>query len=299
MIDLIVLNYNDAITVTDFVNCIIDYKSIDHIVIVDNASTDDSYTKLSELKSDRVHVILAEKNGGYAKGNNLGIEYAIHSFDSKNIIISNPDVRFDESLIETMTEALKKTGAISVTAKMVCTSTVKLPIAWKLPDYKDCLNEQLYVYSRLRKKTLEYSIDQCEEDFMYVDAIPGSFFMICAVKFKEIGLFDENTFLYYEENILAYRIKEKGYKQLLLTNEIYLHNHSVSINKSIQSEKRRLKLAFDSRCYYCKKYLNINRAQELLLKLVFLIGRFDLLLSKSMMRIYKILRQVRETNEGQ
>ena len=73
MVDLVVLNYNDAITVKEYLNKVIQYKSVNHIVVVDNSSSDNSYIQLKQLQSDKVHVIQTMENGGYAKGNNIGI----------------------------------------------------------------------------------------------------------------------------------------------------------------------------------------------------------------------------------
>lgn len=67
MVDLVVLNYNDAITVKEYLNKVIQYKSVNHIVVVDNSSSDNSYIQLKQLQSDKVHVIQTMENGGYAK----------------------------------------------------------------------------------------------------------------------------------------------------------------------------------------------------------------------------------------
>lgn len=42
-INCVILNYNDAGTVENLVRRIKDYRCLDRIVVVDNASTDDSW----------------------------------------------------------------------------------------------------------------------------------------------------------------------------------------------------------------------------------------------------------------
>ena len=54
---MIVLNYNDYETTMKFIENIINYKSIEKIIIVDNNSTDNSYDKLKKLESDKVEII--------------------------------------------------------------------------------------------------------------------------------------------------------------------------------------------------------------------------------------------------
>ena len=48
------------------------------------------------------------------------------------------------------------------------------------------------------------------QDILDVENIAGSFFIARHDIFKAIGYFDENTFLFYEEDILGEKIKEKG-----------------------------------------------------------------------------------------
>lgn len=45
ILDLVVLNYNDSDTVIEYIKRIMEYKIFDHIVIVDNCSTDNSIDK--------------------------------------------------------------------------------------------------------------------------------------------------------------------------------------------------------------------------------------------------------------
>ena len=282
MVDLVVLNYNDAITVKEYLNKVIQYKSVNHIVVVDNSSSDNSYIQLKQLQSDKVHVIQTMENGGYAKGNNIGIQYAIKNFKSKYIIISNPDVQFEEKIVDILKSKLKNPIVVSATVKMICTSSISLPMAWKLPSFIDCLFENLLILRKITKKTLEYKFEENMTNDVFVEAIPGSFFMIDVYKMRNVGFFDEGTFLYYEENILGFKYRNIGYKQLLVLNESYIHNHSVSINKSIKSESKRLKLAYNSRKYYCKKYLKINIFQQAILAISFYIGRINFLTIKKM-----------------
>ena len=60
-----ILNYNDAKIVKKLVTEIENYPVFNHIVVVDNCSTDDSYADLQSLVSEKVTVIKTDKNGGY------------------------------------------------------------------------------------------------------------------------------------------------------------------------------------------------------------------------------------------
>ena len=63
----VVLNYNDAKTVQEFIKRVENYKNISNLIIVDNNSTDDSYRILHNLYKDnsKISVIKVDENKGY------------------------------------------------------------------------------------------------------------------------------------------------------------------------------------------------------------------------------------------
>lgn len=277
---LIVLNYNDYITTIDFIENTKMIKLIDKIIVVDNKSTDNSLEILKRYRCDKIDVICTNKNQGYASGNNYGFFYALNKYNPQYIIIANPDVDFKESAVEKMQNCIENISNCGVVAcKMKCLSGINLPIASKIPSFKDCLLENLIILSKIIGKKFEYDKGKSEDGVIKVEVLPGSLFMINANVFSEIGGFDENTFLYYEENILAFKLKKNGYDNYLIVDEEYIHKHSVSINKSINSIKKRLKIAFSSRYYFCEKYLKCNWIQLIFLKISFIIGLYDYLIA--------------------
>ena len=100
---------------------------------------------------------------------------------------------------------------------------------------------------------------------MNVEVVPGSFLAIKAKVLKDIAYYDENTFLYCEESILATKLKNKGYKSGIITSFSYKHMHSVSINKTFKKVDT-VKIFYDSKLYYNKKYNKIGRFKECILK---------------------------------
>lgn len=107
---------------------------------------------------------------------------------------------------------------------------------------------------------------------MDVEVVQGSFFAITAKAFEQIDGLDENIFLYYEELILAKKLQMAGYKTGLLTGVTYLHNHSVSIRRSMKNI-RIWKAVLKSKYYYQKRYNNANGFMMLILHLC---GNFSL-----------------------
>lgn len=280
---LVVLNYNDSETTKAFLERVKNYKNLCGIVAVDNCSTDGSYEELCGCKSDLVHVIRTEANDGYAAGNNYGIRYALEQFAPDYVIVSNPDVEFEASVVDTLVKyAVKFPSLGMITCRMHCTSGIPSPVAWRLPGYWDCILENLILLKTILKKIkrsdrepLEYSPEYLAEGVCPVDCVPGSFFMISVEAYNAVGGFDEETFLYYEENIMSFKLKESSYVNYITCDASYIHRHSVSINKSLGSVKRKLEEACRSRKIYCRKYLKVNPGKMWWLKITFWIGLYD------------------------
>ncbi|MDR2409250.1 MAG: glycosyltransferase [Bacteroidales bacterium] len=105
-IGIVVLNYNDSQSVQNLITLISGYQSINHIVIVDNMSTDNSFDVLKNLENNKCSVVSSGRNGGYAYGNNVGMTYLIDNYQSDIIFIANPDVIFEENFVVRIVESL-------------------------------------------------------------------------------------------------------------------------------------------------------------------------------------------------
>lgn len=252
----VVLNYNDADNTISFVKSIESFSIIHHIVVVDNSSSDDSYERLIKCQNEKTAIIKTNENKGYACGNNYGIKYAIANYAAEFILVSNPDVSFPEPVLVKMLDVLNARKDIGQIAP-VMESPRNRPenIAWKLPTYFDDLVELFIPYKRIMNKKYLSKAQEICQGVKAVDVLSGAFFMIRRDVFGDAGLFDESTFLYGEENILAYKLKEKGYHNALLASETYIHQMEVSINKSISSQKIKFNYLYQSTVLYHKNYL--------------------------------------------
>ncbi len=264
---IVILNYNDAVSSMVLADSILDYSSIEHIVIVDNCSTDASFDILEQHyeNSGKVSVISSGRNGGYSYGNNYGARYLIEHFNTEIIIISNPDVQFEEELVISISDTFAEHPEYGVLTGVMMRPDGKVDAApyrqlfSYAHDLGDCfLTVRRLVYEK-RRYEVDYSVPVQE-----VEVIQGSFFAITAKVFEEIGGLDENIFLYYEELILAKRLQRCGYRTGLITDRTYLHNHSVSIRKSMKNV-RIWRAVLKSKYYYQKNYNNANIFQMALL----------------------------------
>ncbi|MPW14602.1 glycosyltransferase [Lactobacillus helveticus] len=265
-----ILNYNDAATVINMVAKIKDYQALSYILIVDNGSTDDSLEILSQKYAvdSKILVVGSGKNGGYGYGNNFGIEYAAKKLHSKYVIVSNPDVFFEEKLIKIMKTTLKECKAALVSGTQKINGNIVNRRAWKVPRPLEwaCLETKI---GQHLGGHFYYPASYYKGDISQVECVLGAMFMIDVDKFLEVGGYDEDMFLFCEETTLGFKLKEKGYKSYIINGYYYDHLHSTTINKNIPSVIKKLKILYSSEILFDKRYQNMTLLEEIGVKMIF------------------------------
>lgn len=264
---LVILNYNDYDNTKRLVETILDYKCIDHIVVVDNCSTDNSYNKLKEIKSYKWDLIKTHSNLGYARGNNCGIKYLINKYNVDIIGISNSDVLFSSDLVDTILDDFRCSD-YSLISGLQLTEDLKVfyHSFWNkitiLGSYYNIM-EKFYLFSRIIRLLNLYPHgklvrESLKNDSIFpVDVIGGSLFFIKADVMKQINYFDGHTFLFFEEDILSCKLRSIHKKIGVDPRVSFVHYCSSSINDNIDDVKVN-EIAFDSGRYYFKRYLTKN-----------------------------------------
>lgn len=263
----IIVNYNDVEDTIRFVNEITNYNVINRIVVVDNMSTTiGAFENLKKLESEKVKVLQADKNGGYDYGNNFGIKYLQSQNEEYDyIIISNPDIEVEEKAIKHCLEILEENSKIAICAPRMFNKEGK-PIrrsSWKIRTFGLDVVHATRLLEALFYKVLrngEYSEEEYKKEVLKVEAIAGAFFIIRYDVLKDIGLLDDNVFLFYEEDILAQKVKEKGLEIVSLNSEKFIHYESQTIGKTLTYYKK-MKQLYISKIYYHKTYNKINSVQ--------------------------------------
>ena len=286
----IILNYNDADTTIALLHRIRDYRSLDGIILVDNASTDDSAVRLRKEVGGKVLLAEAPENGGYGAGNNLGIRYAAGLFRADFALIANPDTEFSDDCVRTLAETMERRPSLGVIAPVQVTpafgekaavpgsreNTLTGPAAWPLRPWFYDLLESGPVCRRIFRPLLHYSTwKYTGRKLVRVDCVPGSLLMVDVQRMLSCGGFDERVFLYEEEYILGQRMRAAGAETALHTGVKYLHHHGVSIGKSRSSMLSRQKLREKSTLYYFRHYLRASKASLLFTRLFFAVVNLE------------------------
>lgn len=264
----IILNYNDWETTLNLVRELTGMRGLDHLVVVDNHSGDDSWERLQVLKDEeQISLLRTRKNLGYGRGNQAGIDYAVSRLRSDYIVVANPDIHITARTLEQVRRALDGAPRGAAASAMVKSPQGRpLFSYWMfLPLWKELLDAEP-VCRRLFRPLLDRPLSRLEPagspGSFLVDAVPGSFFMLRTDRFapwqlKE--LFDPQVFLYCEEKILGQKLRSWGLQTVLAANTSYIHAHSVSIDKSFRKIVDKQRLLHKSRLYYYQHYLHPGR----------------------------------------
>lgn len=230
------------------------------IVIVDNNSPGISVIKLNQefSRDPDIFLLSNRENKGYAAANNIGVRF-LEKLDCKYILISNNDIRiFNPKMLARLVHEYSKLADVAfVSPVMLSNNTLKPDLsAWKLPGKMlELVNSVFFLKIPFQWCLTKYyyNISLDNQENLKVDCLPGSFFL-CQVKiFSILGYFDEKTFLYYEELILANKVRRLGLQNYLIQSLTYEHYGSSTID-SVFSVHEKHKILLKSKIYYWSNY---------------------------------------------
>lgn len=283
---LVILNYNNCEETLHYVRKIKNYKCLDKIIIVDNASSDCSLQSFEKIVSRKIHLVKNKINLGYNAGNNSGVIYAQKKFPIKKIIISNPDIHIDEKDMDKILDDLE---SYSLVAPIIydLNGNIQSNCGWRLPSYSQSLANCSLISYKIQKifgKSNYFSAINYVDRYVPVEAVSGCFFGITNEAFNLIGGFDEDIFLYGEEIILGYQLKTARLKSVIDKECIAIHEDQGSKMECYKKWKRHRSLIKKSHIVYLDKCLNVGKPKLALYVFIYTIGSY---LNRFIDKIYR------------
>jgi len=186
-------------------------RTPDHIIVVDNASSDQSLERASK-QLQRVELLRLASNVGFAKANNIAAQ-AARRFDAFALL--NPDAFAEPGWLEALVDAAERRPDAAC-----CASQIRLASA---PEYLDGAGDSYHVSGRAWRNGHG---TPCA-DWPQIDA---EVFAPCAAAglyrrdaFEEVGGFDERYFCYFEDVDLGFRLRLRGYRCLYVHSAVVQH----------------------------------------------------------------------------
>jgi len=225
LVTLVTVTYNAEKDLHEFLAC---YNSLVNcrleLVVVDNASSDDTVKVLNEFCSPRsdVKLIKNTSNMGVAFANNQGINYALNK-GADWIILINNDVSFGANLAYELTFGHD--------------DLIATPL---IPYYHN--RKEIWFssggFSALRgftgthyNKNKDVSIYR-PEGIYYSEYAPTCCMAIRSNVFDNVGLMDEDYFVYFDDTDFCWRLLQSGYRIRLLSGSRLYHKVGASTGGS-------------------------------------------------------------------
>ncbi len=171
-------------------------------IIVEN-SNNINLEKELKLKYDNIEVIPSE-NVGMGAGNNIGIK----SCKTQYAYILNPDTKLNQNTIKNLINGLNEISDFTIASPLNDDPN--------FPNYK--------------KKNL----DQKNSNILSVERIDGFSMLINLKKFSDQTFFDENFFLYLENDDLCIRVKNRNENIYIIKNSLINHTGGISKNQDLE-----------------------------------------------------------------
>ena len=236
---IIIVTYNSSDYIGDCLSSLakITYpKDRFKILIIDNASTDSSINYIKNNFS-AIKLIENEKNLGFAKGNNIGFQYAIdNNFDYAYLLNQDTVVKLD--FLEEVVKVAQNDSKIGAVQSKLLLYQDKSKInsigneihylgfafagGYKLPD------------SNIKQREITYP--------------SGASVLFNVSALKKVGLFNAEFFMYHEDVDLGWRLWLDGYKVVLGPDSVVYHKYefSRSIKKYYYMERNRYLVMFQN-----------------------------------------------------
>lgn len=202
------------------------------VIVIDNASSDDSVPMLRERYADRITLIVNTDNPGFSKANNQGIAIAKGEY----VLLLNPDTLVAADSFSACIDFMDThpdAGGLGVkmidgTGTFLPESKRALPTPW-VSFYKIFGLSALFPRSKtFARYHLTYlSADENHE----IEILSGAYMWMRKSVLEQIGYLDETFFMYGEDVDLSYRIILGGYKNYYVADTQILHYKGESTKK--------------------------------------------------------------------
>lgn len=263
-VSIIIVNYNTLrLTETCIESIFSKTQGIEfEVIVVDNASTDDSRMKFSADR--RIVYIYNHENLGFGRANNIGLKVA----KGRNILFLNPDTLCLNNAIARLSTFLDShPRAVAVGGNLydedmqpALSFRRQLPsIAWELDALLFHIPERIiYPHQRYFNHSIRPTV---------VGYITGADLMARREELLAVGGFAEEFFMYYEDTDLCFRLKRGGRRLYAMPDARIQHLEGRSFTKA-HINHRRIVLSEQGRHLYYQR--NHSRRYHIMTNIIYM-----------------------------
>ena len=238
-VSIVIVSFNTRDLLRECLQILAKYADDVHyeILVIDNASRDGSADMVAQ-EFPTAKLIRSPVNLGFAAANNLGFIQAVGRY----VVLLNSDAFVTEHGLAQAVSYMQQHSDVGLAgARLTGKNGEWQPSARMFPSL---LTHFLTLSGLAAKYPNSRFFGQCDrtwanpDEVAEVDWVPGAFSIIRRDVLEQVGYFDENFFLYYEEVDLCRRIKRMGYRIMYLPQVTVIHlggESSKTLNLEISS----------------------------------------------------------------
>lgn len=235
-ITVVFVVYNSASVIPDAMRSL---KSAKHIVVTDNASTDNSAELIEQLHPN-ARVIRSDANSGVS----LPCNKAFEKVETEFTLYMNPDIHFDDACVESLVRTLEADPNAAVVSPMIINANGEQEM--------DVLGPGEINHHKLG---LEPSGPFCSW------FVCGTLWLWRTERLREIGYLDANIFLYNEDVDVCLRAANAGYSLIVDTEARIHHKGGASEKLSAKTRWRKDWNITWSHLYLAAKHIGVAEAR--------------------------------------
>ena len=206
---IVVLNYNGKAVIKKCLTSLfkLDYPNFE-VVVVDNNSTDGSL-EIAKGCFSRANFIKNAENLGYAAGNNIGVRFSLERM-ADYVLLLNNDTEVENDFLAKLVEVAESEEKIGIISPVILDGRTK--------EVWFSGGEILW-----NKMSSRHKQNIPAEDYYESEFITGCSMLVKASVFREIGLVDEDYFLYWEDADFSLRAKNNGFRNVVVSSSWVYH----------------------------------------------------------------------------
>jgi N-acetylglucosaminyl-diphospho-decaprenol L-rhamnosyltransferase len=227
-LSIIILSYNTKELTISCINSIVAMYKLEldkdefEIIVVDNASTDDSVSEILKLKTENLKVIESGENLGFSKGCNLGAKNAKGEY----LLFLNSDTEIKDQGFVKMVDYLKKNEQVGVLG-----GALKNEDGSAQASAGKFYNLPTLFLAMIGLERLGF-LRESPKQIKKVDWVSGASLMIRKRVFERIGGFEKELFMYAEDMELCFKANKKGFPTFFYPEVTLFHKHQGSSNRT-------------------------------------------------------------------
>ena len=249
-VSVVIVTFNSTSVVRAAIESVVNEKLVSNIFIVDNASADNISDVIDSFGSAKIKLIHNSPNLGFGVANNIALEQITTAY----ALLLNPDAVMGKGALDT----LVKKSALYAQAGILSTAIF----------YENGHLQETYRRNFHQRKISKGNFLRADGDIC-AEFLSGAVLFFNMKIMKKVGFFDPNIFLFFEEDDLCIRTKNKGYELIYTPDAKAFH---IDGGSSGSSEKlgffRQYHMTW-SYLYISEKYLGKGHAKFLSVKFFF------------------------------